>query len=110
MPPGQHSVQYSLGPQAREDAGFQVKRLAYALSEFKRNALLSKLETYNAQLKGILDAKDRLSKLERGHTDWITSVVPRPLQRFCSHADRIFRLLHEAWQCQCRKKHRAILW
>jgi len=95
----------------RSYASLQAKKIAYAFTIPQRDALLEELDSFNARLESVLVANDRISGLTRQSVSKPTKPrIPKSLLQFWRHADCMFKLLSEAWTCQCKSLHCARLW
>lgn len=97
----------------RSYATLQAKKVAYAFTIPQREALLEEIEGFNAKLENVLVANDRIAGLSRQTASSLTPSkprIPKALLHFWRHADSVFRLLSQAWTCQCKDLHCARLW
>ena len=88
---------------------FQAKRTSFAFVTLQRDSLLGDVERYNSTLQDILAASDRINALTQSRSASSVKSVPKSMLQFWKHADCIFRMLNNAWQCQCRSIHCALL-
>ena len=92
-------------------ASLQAKKIAYAFTIPQRETLLEELDSFNARLESLLVANDRISGLTRQSVSKPTKPrIHKSLLQFWRHADCMFKLLSEAWTCQCKSIHCAKLW
>ena len=92
-------------------ASLQAKKVAYAFTIPERESLLEELDSFNARLESVLVANDRISGLTRQSVSKPTKPrISKSLLQFWRHADCMFKLLSEAWTCQCKGLHCAKLW
>lgn len=92
-------------------ASLQAKKIAYAFTIPQRETLLEELDSFNARLESLLVANDRISGLTRQSLSKPTKPrIHKSLLQFWRHADCMFKLLSEAWTCQCKSIHCAKLW
>jgi hypothetical protein len=95
----------------RSYASLQAKKIAYAFTIPQRETLLEELDSFNARLESVLVANDRISGLTRQSVSKPTKPrISKSLLQFWRHADCMFKLLSEAWTCQCKGLHCAKLW
>jgi hypothetical protein len=96
---------------SRSYAVLQAKKVAYAFTIPEREALLEEIERFNAELENILVANDRISGFTRQTIATLSKPrIPRSLLQFWRHADCMFKLISEAWKCQCKGLHCARVW
>jgi hypothetical protein len=92
-------------------ASLQAKKVVYAFTIPQRESLLEELDSFNARLESVLVANDRISGLTRQSVSKPTKPrISKSLLQFWRHADSMFKLLSEAWTCQCKGLHCAKLW
>ena len=89
---------------------FQGKRIKYAFTGTSRDALFDELEAQISTLRDILSDTDQVSALSQVEAKAPLQKVSKALLQFWSHADVIFKLLRDAWQCNCQSLHCANLW
>ncbi|KAK6424120.1 hypothetical protein LTR95_016434 [Oleoguttula sp. CCFEE 5521] len=95
----------------RAQTSFQAKRFNYAMTGTRRDNLIDEIEGYNKTLEDVLSANDRISALTQQSTSEVSKPrIPKHLLQFWRHANCIFRLLKEAWTCQCQGVHCMKLW
>jgi len=95
----------------RSYASLQAKKIAYAFTIPQRETLLEELDSFNAKLESVLVANDRISGLTRQSVSQPSKPrIPKSLLHFWRHADCMFKLLSEAWTCQCKGLHCTKLW
>ncbi|KAK1029761.1 hypothetical protein LTS16_019436 [Friedmanniomyces endolithicus] len=92
------------------NAMFQGKRIKYAFTGTSRDALFDELEAQISTLRDILSDTDQVSALSQVEAKAPLQKVSKALLQFWSHADVIFKLLRDAWQCNCQSLHCANLW
>jgi hypothetical protein len=92
-------------------ASLQAKKVAYAFTIPQRESLLEELDSFNTRLESVLVANDRISGLTRQSASKQNKPrIPKSLLQFWRHADCMFKLLSEAWTCQCKGLRCAKLW
>lgn len=91
---------------------FELDKMTYTFSHFKRDALIDEIDRYTKTLDRFLLLQDGIS---------IQAFSPVTLTRsrdrmkhthslvFWKHADCVFRLMRTAWQCACASIHCAHL-
>jgi hypothetical protein len=93
---------------ANDHIKFELKRVTYTLTMYKREALLDDIQRCNNTLKDFLSIHDGV------HDDEIPTqrTTPRIIFRyyktlltFWKHADCIHRLMQTAWKCSCSSIH-----
>jgi hypothetical protein len=95
----------------RSYTSLQAKKIAYAFTIPQRETLLEEMDSFNARLESVLVANDRISGLTRQSVSKPTKPrIHKSLLQFWRHADCMFKLLSEAWTCQCKGIHCAKLW
>nr|OQO26601.1 hypothetical protein B0A51_08282 [Rachicladosporium sp. CCFEE 5018] len=95
----------------RAQTCFQAKRFSYAMTGTRRDNLIDEMEGYNKTLEDVLSANDRISALTQQASSEVPKLrIPKHILQFWRHADCIFRLLKEAWTCQCQGVHCMKLW
>ncbi|KAK7918486.1 hypothetical protein PG985_010360 [Apiospora marii] len=80
---------------------FQLFRVKFSLGEEKRKELFGKLETYNDRLEKLTTTSDAISQLQanRQAAKSTASVVNTALLKFWNHADKLYRIMVDAWNC-----------
>ncbi|TKA60164.1 hypothetical protein B0A55_11455 [Friedmanniomyces simplex] len=86
---------------AFQNAIFQGKRIKYAFTGTSRDTLFDALEAEISTLRDILSDTDQVSALSQVEAKAPLRKVSKALLQFWSHADVIFNLLMDAWQCNC---------
>lgn len=108
--PGQSGREID-GRAVMTNMAFQTRRLKYAMTEARRDALLDDVDKQNELLRNIVDSNDRLVSLSQDRDRRVRVSRPqKAMLNLWTHAERIFRLLHDSWNCQCRAQHCAELW
>ncbi|KAK4950618.1 hypothetical protein LTR10_010611 [Elasticomyces elasticus] len=87
--------------QARANIAFQAKRVKYTFSEKERADLLGDFEYYVKQLERLLSASKILSSTKRGQQSSAGQISKKALT-FWKHAQNMYALVQQAWQCNCR--------
>lgn len=92
---------------------FELKRTKYTFTADRRQALIIEFNEYSATLDQYLYKMDRLSESESAATANVPSrrVLSRyrPLLNFWKSADCVFKLIAQAWKCNCADSHCALL-
>ncbi|KAK8022471.1 hypothetical protein PG993_013238 [Apiospora rasikravindrae] len=80
---------------------FQLFRAKFSLGDEKRKELFGKLETYNDRLEKLTTTSDAISQLQanRQASKSTVSAVNAALLKFWNHADKLYRIMVEAWNC-----------
>jgi hypothetical protein len=93
---------------ANDHLKFELKRVTYTLTMYKRDALLDDIQRCNNTLKDFLSIQDGALEddipLQRT-TPRIIFKYYKPLLTFWKHADCIHRLMRTAWRCSCSPVH-----
>lgn len=90
---------------------FQTRRLKYAMTGARRDALLDDVDKQNQLLRDIVDSNDRLVSLSQTQNGRMRGPKPqKAILHLWAHAERIFRLLSDSWNCPCKAQHCADLW
>lgn len=80
-----------------------------SLNQVKRDKLFEALTDYNNELRDLLDTSDRIAALRQSRGVDKRSAVNKGLWNFWRHADRLYSLLTQSWQCDCKRFHQANL-
>lgn len=80
-----------------------------SLNQAKRDNLFEALTDYNNELRDLLDTSDRIAALRQNRGVQKRSAVNKGLWKFWHHADRLYSLLTQSWQCDCKRFHQANL-
>lgn len=93
---------------ANDHIKFELKRVTYTLTIYKREALLDDIQRCNNTLKDFLSVHDGV----RDDDVHVHRTAPRIIFRyyktlltFWKHADCIHRLMRTAWRCSCSSVH-----
>lgn len=90
---------------------FQGRRAKYAMTGSRRDVLLDDVDKQNQTLKGIIEGNDHLVSLSQGRSSRSKLAKPhKAVLNLWSHAERIFRLLNDSWNCPCKAQHCADMW
>ncbi|KAK7937678.1 uncharacterized protein PG986_014546 [Apiospora aurea] len=86
---------------SQENRDFQLFRAKFSLGEEKRKELFGKLETYNGRLEKLTTTSDVISQLQanRQASKSTVSAVNAALLKFWDYADRLYKIMVEAWNC-----------
>ncbi|KAF7189341.1 hypothetical protein HII31_09319 [Pseudocercospora fuligena] len=98
---------------ANDHVSFEMKRITYSLTGFRREALIDEIESHNRLLSQFLQSNDRMAeRVPKSRVAGSRSIKRsfRTSLGFWNHADRMFRLMKEAWKCGCAPLHCACLW
>ena len=94
---------------ANDHIKFELKRVTYALTIYKREALLDDIQRCNNTLRDFLSVQDGVHDDDDVPT---YRTAPRiifrfykPLLTIWKHADCIHRLMRTAWRCSCSSVH-----
>jgi hypothetical protein len=86
----------------------ELNRVSYTFTQFKRGALIEEIEEGIRRLDKFLSLQDGILR----HASTPSSSARGKDRRkytnltvFWKHADRIFRLMHSAWRCNCVPLH-----
>lgn len=93
---------------ANANLKFEVRRVGYTLSMYKREALLSDIERCNNTLKDFLSVQDSAQDDQLFGSRTATKRILqryKPLLAFWRHADCMHRLMQIAWRCTCSPYH-----
>lgn len=94
----------------RANIKFQAKRVKYSFSGATRDSLLDQIDKYNQTLESLLAANDRVAALSQSTPKPAARSMASKLVQYWRHADRIFTLMREAFECHCKSMHCANLW
>ncbi|EGP84679.1 uncharacterized protein MYCGRDRAFT_110759 [Zymoseptoria tritici IPO323] len=92
---------------------FQLRRLQYSATTFRRDALIDEMEQLNSTLLRFLRSNDRIVDRNGPAHSGITRGVTRKFRTLLAlayHAERMYRALRNAWQCNCVALHCARVW
>ncbi|KAK8076172.1 hypothetical protein PG994_003444, partial [Apiospora phragmitis] len=98
----EHTACIQVSPNVfQENRDFQLFRAKFSLGEEKRKVLFEKLETYNDRLEKLTTTSDAISQLQanRKATRSTVSAVNGALLKFWNHADKLYRIMVETWNC-----------
>jgi len=93
---------------ANDQIKFELKRVTYALTIYKREALLDDIERCNNTLKDFLSVHDGVDDDDTPVHRTSPRIIFRyykTLLTFWRHADCIHRLMRTAWRCSCSSVH-----
>ncbi|KAK8015887.1 hypothetical protein PG991_008775 [Apiospora marii] len=86
---------------SQENRDFQLFRVKFSLGESRRKELFGKIETYNDRLEKLTTTSDAISQIQanRQAAKSAVSAVNTALLKFWNHADKLYKILVEAWNC-----------
>ncbi|KAK6851946.1 hypothetical protein PG995_012071 [Apiospora arundinis] len=88
-------------PFAQSNRDFQVFRAKFTFGEEKRKELFREFKEYNERLEKLTSTSDAISQAQanRQAANSAASAVNTALLKFWNHADRLYRIMVEAWNC-----------
>ncbi|GAB7362416.1 hypothetical protein MBLNU230_g2739t1 [Neophaeotheca triangularis] len=98
---------------ANEHIAFECKRIMYTVSGTTREALLGEIDRLNDDLSKFLRACDGLAQFQDTPEKTSSRRMKRKYRHllgFWKHAESVYFLIQQAWQCKCAPWHCAYLW
>jgi len=92
---------------------FEAKRAKYSVSDTKRQSLLDQVDYYISKLKSLLESCDKMTASSPMNDQWSMGKIKRLYKTqlaYWKHAERAYRLICQAWKCDCMTLHRASVW
>lgn len=86
---------------AHGNRDFQVFRAKFTFGEEKRKELFREFKEFNDRLEKLTNTSDAISRAQanRQAANSASSAVNTALLKFWNHADRLYRIMVEAWNC-----------
>jgi hypothetical protein len=88
---------------------YETQRIKFTFGRNERNKLFQEIAGYNARLKELLDTTDQISAIRGDRAARRGQKVSKGLMQFWRHATSVFKLVTEAFRCQCSSLHHVNL-
>ena len=89
---------------------YRGEQLKYGLSKPQREDLIAQMRGDNQKLRDLLEQSEKVASLKVSKAPAVYSRALKAMLQYWRHADRIYTLVSQSWECACRKKHHAHLW
>ena len=81
--------------------------MKFGFGKTNRTKLFAEFSRYNTRLRELLDTNDRSAALKQSRQYFKDSAIKKILWKVWRHASKLHNLLDQAWNCRCKKLHRA---
>lgn len=95
---------------AKDQMAYRGEQLKYGLSKPQREDLIAQMRGDNQKLRDLLEQSEKVASLKVSKASAVYSKALKAMLQYWRHADRIYTLVSQSWECACRKKHHAHLW
>lgn len=91
----------------KDNIKYEGQRAKFALGKSVRAKLFGEIASYNARLRDLLDTSDEIETIRSSRRDLQGPGSVKGFTKIWYHASNVFRLLRQAWGCECLPNHHA---
>lgn len=89
---------------------YRKEQVQFGLGKPHREELLKQIHRDNKKLEKLLDKSEKIASVRTSKTVAISPRAVKSLLQYWHHADQIYALVRQSWECTCRENHCAHLW